>query len=281
MKLPQAQLLVLAVFLFGAQVATQAEAPFDSEEVEQHLLQLDENLKNSSLVASWKAAEDSTDKRTAFDLLVHEIAGEVLGRQWVHPSGVNWPLVDWSAVSDLETFFEDQRSFIKTTNAIAKNDEELARISTLMGAFMTLGSTAEIWFEDWLLDLVKSANHNSKRLALYSIRGFGEDIAKESGVPRVIDWSKWEATYDLADSLGKAILIGCISDLAMRTETYTLASTVHLSVFDGDCEDLMAVALDHGTMHMGESVVERWNLISNEHNNPKLKTLVEQALSRE
>ena len=272
---------ILGILLICAQVEILAEVPFDSEEVEQHLLQLEDDLKSSSLVASWKAAEDSTDIRTAFDLVVQEIAGEILGRQWMHPSNGNWPLVDWSTVSDLETFFEDQRSFIETTNAIAKNDEELARISTLMGAFMTLGSTAEIWFEDWLLDLAKSTNHNSKRLALYSIRGFGEDIAKESGVPRVIDWSKWGAAYDLADNLGKAILIGCISDLAMRTETYTLASMVHLSVFDGDCEDLKAIALDHGTMHMGESVVERWNLISNEHNNPKLRALAEQALSRE
>ena len=259
-----------------------AQNPFNLENVKTSQVALGVELKTNQIVLTWKEAQDPTVKANQFTLMIQEIAGPILARQWVYPSSAVWPLVDWSKVSTLSDLIKGQRAVIESTHAAAQSDEELARICLLGEVIIGSGAEADIWYEQWMLALAKSSNINLKRLVFYMTSGFAESI-RESGNTeggRTINWGEWEQSFNQSDDLGKAILLVCMTDLALRKEEFAKVTELHLGVFNGTNDDLKAIALYSSTRKLGAAIVAKWQDIANNHANPKMKTLAQEAINR-
>ncbi len=238
------------------------------------------SLKTNQIAINWEAAQDPAIKGEKFTLMLQEIAGMILGRQWTYPGGGEWPLIDWSKVLSLSNLVHDQRQILETTHTVAQSDEELAKICALIEGTVTMGTEAELWYEDWLLSLAKSSNANLKRLVFLTTSSFGEDISRKTGATRTIDWNKWESAFNQSDNLGKALLLVCMTDLALRKEEFAKVTELHLGVFNGTNDNLKAIALHSGTRKLGAAVVAKWQDIADNHANPKMKALAQEALDR-
>ena len=262
-------------------VFSDAQNEFNFENVRAIQTNITTSLKTNQIAINWEAAQDSAIKGEKFTLMLQEIADPILGRQWTYPGGGEWPLIDWSKVSSLSNLVHDQRQILETTHTVAQSDEELAKVCALVEGTVTMGTEAELWYEDWLLSLAKSSNANLKRLVFLTTSSFGEDISRKTGATRAIDWNKWESAFNQSDNLGQALLLVCMTDLATRSEEYAKVTAIHIGVFDGTNDDLKAIALYTGIKKLGPALVIKWQYIADNHPNPKMKILAQEALGKE
>lgn len=270
-------LLLILPFQLGI-----AQTPFNLENVKNSQETIGAALQTNQIVIAWQEAQEPTVKVDKFTLLLQEVAGPILARQWIYPSSNVWPLVDWARVSSLPNLIKDQVVVIETTHAVAQSDEEMARICILLNLIIKSGSEVEPWYENWLLSLAKSSNTNLKRLVFNISPGFAEDIGETGNTEgiRAIDWEAWETAFNQSDDLGKALLLVCMTDLALRKEEFAKVTELHIGVFNGTNDDLKAIALHSSTRKLGAAIVAKWQDIADNHANPKMKALAQEALDR-
>ncbi len=271
------RIIILALLALGL---ADAQVEFNFESVTEKRNNITKSLKTNQIALAWEAAQDPAVKGDKFTLMLREIAGAILERQWIYPGETEWPLIDWSKVNSVSNLINDQKKIIETSHVVAQNDEELAKIGAVVEATIIMGSNASVWYEDWLLSLAKGSNTNLKRLVFLTTKSFGEDMEEETGSTRIVDWNKWEAAFNQADKLGKALLLVCMTDLAGRNENYTKLTAMHLSVFEGTNDDLKAIALYAGDRSLGPAVISKWQDIADNHSNVKLKALAQELLNR-
>jgi hypothetical protein len=72
-----------------------------------------------------------------------------------------------------------------------------------------------------------------------------------------------------------------MTDLALIKEEFEKVAELHVSLFNGTNDDLKAIALYTGTRKLGAAVVAKWQDIADNHPNPKMKALAQEALGRE
>jgi hypothetical protein len=255
----------------------------NEENIQSFHVQIYESLQTDPLAIQWKSAETDELKVQKFDELISQIGNPPLQRQWNYPGNPQWPLLDWEKVDKLDKLREDQLDVINLVGVVAQNDQEAAKLSVTGWILFNCGRDMEPWYEKWIFNLAKSQNANLKRLAFWHIRHFGEDIGEsdETEGIRVIDWMQWGQTFNQSDSLGKAILLVCMTDLALIKEEFEKVAELHVSLFNGTNDDLKAIALYTGTRKLGAAVVAKWQDIADNHPNPKMKALAQEALGRE
>jgi hypothetical protein len=244
--------------------------------------QIYENLEIDPLVIQWKSATTDEIKIQKFNEIITQVGNPPLGRAWVYPGSSGWPLINWSKVVTLEKLLDDQVDVLNQIGVVAQSDEEGAKVTTVEWLVKNEGRNMEPWFEKWLLDLAKGQNSNLKRLAFWSIRSFAEDIGKFGTTEeiRLINWNNWEEAFNQSDDLGKCLLLVCMTDLALRKEEFTKVTELHIGVFNATNDELKAIALYTGTRKLGAAIVTKWQEIADNHANPKMKALAQEALDR-
>lgn len=255
---------------------------FDMEEVKTLEATLHENLKSNPLALEWLNSADDAVKSQKFNQLMTQIGTPPLGRSWSYPNADDWPLINWNNVESLDKLFDDQFQIINTIGIVANDDEDAAKLATAEWLIDASGKDMQPWFEKWITDLSKSEETNKKRLALWSISQFAEDIRRgigDSDQQPIINWNVWEEAFNQSDELGKAIILVCIKDLCSRVENYDTAKTIHETVFSGTNDALKAIALYQGSNQLGEVVKAAWQDIAENHDNSKLKALAQQAIA--
>jgi hypothetical protein len=165
---------------------------------------------------------------------------------------------------------------------VALNDQEGAKISVVEWLVKSGGKDMETWYEKWLLNLAKGSNSNLKRLAFWSIKNFAEDMGRSGNAEgiREINWIEWKNTFNQSDSLGKSLLLICMTELALRKEEFTVVAEIHNEVFEGNNDELKAIALYAGTKKLGNATEAKWQDIADNHTNPKMKSLAQEVLNR-
>ncbi len=229
-------------------------------------------------------AADNEAKQGIFSGILNDIAGSLLSKQWVYTGGGDWPVVDWSLVDRIEKFFEDQDKHLLYDSGIikiAQNNEEAAKAAWLVHLLSFPCSDGEVWYGDWLQNLAKGGDTNLKRIVYRSVEDFGEDYANRyPDQELIVDWCAWKQSYDQSNQLGKAILLKCMTRLALITEDWDKLRQIHLSVFNGNDDDLKAIALVKGDSRLGTNVIAKWTDLAENSTNAKLKSLAQQALAR-
>lgn len=220
-------------------------------------------------------------KKTQLSAIITEVAGAILAKNWDHGSGSAWPLIDWSKVANMDTFYKDQRAFLASPNPITQNVDEAARFD-FSGLFLAAASAVgEQWFRDWLRAEVTGNQKNMKMLLFWNIEDLGVDHARaENTNPINAEWATWHITFNQSDKIGKAILLKCLTRWANVTNQWDTLRAIHLSVFNGNDDDLKAVALVGGDIHIGDQVMAKWQDLAENSANLKLKNLAEQALQK-
>lgn len=220
-------------------------------------------------------------KKTQLSAVITEVAGALLTKNWNHSSGQAWPLLDWNKVTNIETFYKDQREFLASPNPITQNVDEAAKFQ-FSGQYVFAASTVgEQWFRDWLRAELTGNQQNMKMLLFWNIEELGIDHARaESTTPINAEWATWQLTFDQSDKIGKAILLKCLTRWAHLTDDWDTLKAIHLSVFNGVDDDLKAVALVSSDLHMGDDVRAKWQDLADNSTNLKLKALAQQAIDR-
>lgn len=229
-------------------------------------------------------AADNAAKQGLFSGILNDVAGSLLSKQWIYSGGGDWPVVDWNLVDKMGTFFEDQDKHLLYDSGIikiAQNNEEAAKAAWLVHLLSIPCSNGEAWYGDWIQTIAKGGDTNLKRILYRSVEDFGEDHAsKYPDQQLVIDWNTWKQSYDQSNQLGKAILLKCMTRLALITEDWDKLKQIHLSVFNGNDDDLKAIAIVKGDSRLGDDVIAKWTDLAENSANAKLKSLAEQALTR-
>lgn len=220
-------------------------------------------------------------KKTQLSAIITEVTGAILAKNWNHESGSNWPLLDWNKVTSIDTFYKDQRDFLSSPNPITQNVDEAARFD-FSGLFLAAASTVgEQWFRDWLRAEVTGNNQNMKMLLFWNVEDLGVDHARaENTNPINAEWATWQTTFNQADKIGKAILLKCLTRWANVTNQWDTLRAIHLSVFNGNDNDLKAVALVSGDIHIGDQVMAKWQDLADNSPNQNLKSLADQAIKK-
>lgn len=255
---------------------------FDENQITQIKNQLDAQLKIDHPNFNEAADEEKTNQFTA---IVNNIANSVLSRQWAHPAGGNWPIVDWTRFDKLNSFFEDQVKVVEIPGVVAQTNDEAARFGYVASLLAHNASLGEVWFQNWIFNISKGNDTNLKRLVFLSVDEFGEDhnrvLDVESGEQLAVNWNTWKNSYDQSNKLGKAILLKCMTRLALITEDWDKLKQIHLSVFNGNDDELKAIALVKGDTGLGDDVIAKWRDIAENSTNLKLKSLAQQVLERQ
>jgi len=229
-------------------------------------------------------AADNVAKQGLFSGILNDIAGSLLSKQWVYSGGGDWPVVDWNLVDKMENFFEDQDKDLLYDSEIikiAQDNEEAAKAVWLVHLLSVPCSDGETWYGDWLQNIAKGGDTNLKRIVYRSVEDFGEDRAnKYPDQEPVADWNAWKQSYDQSNQLGKAILLKCMTRLALITEDWDKLKQIHLSVFNGNDDALKAIALIKGNSKLGDDVIVKWTDLAENSTNAKLKSLAEQVVAR-
>lgn len=277
MKLPK---IFVTCIMISSSLSAQA---LNEENIESFHAQIYENLQTNPLAIQWENAATDELKIQKFDELISQIGDPPLQRQWNYPENPQWPLLDWEKVDKLDKLMEDQFDVINIVGVIAQTDEEAAKITVIGWLLFNFGRDMETWYEKWILNLAKSQNTNLKRLTFWHIRHFGEDIGEigDTEGARAIDWIQWEQAFNQSDSLGKAVLLVCMTDLSQIKQEFDKVAELHISVFNGNDDALKAIALYKGTRRFGNAVVAKWQDIADNHTNPKMKALAQEAIDRE
>lgn len=274
---------IFAVLFLGILVVQGEE--FDSEQIVQNQSVVDDQLllKYPNIEQAFEQGSEN-EKKQLFSDILQEIANPVLSRQWIHPSDADWPLVDWARVNKADSFFDDQVKIIKTVGVVAQTDNEIARFVYTRNLLSCSASTGEPWFQSWLLNIAKDNDTNLKRLVFMSVDELGIDHHRvtdfETGDTFETNWDAWKQAYDQSNKLGKAILLKCMTRLALITDNWEKLKEIHLSVFNGNDDELKAIALVKGDNGLGDEIVTKWKGISENSTNAKLKNLAQEVLER-
>jgi len=272
--------LIVSIFLCLFSLNAKSQE-FDEEQMALIQSQLDSQLK---IDYSNFGDASNEDKTIQFPNILDSIAHDVLLKQWVHPTNGAWPLVDWTRVDKLDSFFDNQSNVVETKGVVADSDDQAARFAYAHSLISASSASGESWFQVWLLNLAKENDSNLKRLTFLSADECGVDFNKtqssESGEQFVVDWNAWKFSYDQSNKLGKAILLKCMTRLAIITDNWDKLKEIHLSVFNGNDDDLKAIALVKGSSSLGEAVIAKWTDLAENSTNAKLKNLAQQALTR-
>ena len=278
-------LFTIYATLFLGLFAAQGEE-FDFDQILQMQDALEEQLlvKYPNLEQSFEQGA-ANEKKQLFSNILEEVGNPVLSRQWAHPSGVDWPLVDWPRVDKLESFFDDQFKVVETVGVVAQTNNEMARF-VYAGRFLSVfASNGKLWYQDWLLNHAKGNDSNLKWLIFFNVDELGIDhhrvVDFESGEKFEMDWNAWKLAYDQSNKLGKAILLKCMTRLALITEDWAKLTQIHLSVFNANDDDLKATALVKGDNGLGDGVIDKWKDIAQNSANAKLKNLAQEVLERQ
>jgi hypothetical protein len=255
---------------------------FDDEQISQIQDQIDLDLKNTH-----PNFEQSTDveKKNQLSIVLNSIANNVLNRQWLHPSGPEWPILDWTKVDKIDSFFKDQFEVVNTVGVVAQSNKDAARFAYAASLLSRISTLGEPWFQSWLREISKGNDSNLKRLVFISVNDLGEDylnaLDAESGEQLVVDWNAWKQAYDQSNKLGKAILLKSMTRLALITDNWEKLKEIHLSVFNGNDDELKAIALVKGDNGIGQEIVTEWKEIAKNSTNAKLKKLAQEVLDRQ
>lgn len=257
------------------------EALFDQKKIRAIQERIDEQLKTDYL----NFENASNEKKTKqFTVILNSVAKNVFSRKWVHPAGGNWPLVDWARVDKLDSFFEDQTKVVENVGVVAQTNEEAASFSYVASLLVHNSSLGEVWFRNWLLGISKGNDSNLKRITFFSVDELGVDCNRvvnfEAGEWFIVNWNAWNKAYDQSNKLGKAILLKCMTRLALITDDWDKLKEIHLSVFNGNDDDLKAIALVKGSSGLGNDVMAKWTDLAQNSTNAKLKSLAQQAIAR-
>jgi hypothetical protein len=273
---------ITLISFFLAITSTLKSQNFNDANVQNLHDQLYASLDNDPLCIQWENAQTDQIKSQKFDEIIVQIGNPPLGRQWSYPGHPDWPLINWDKIDKLSKVMDDQFDILNQVGVIALNDQEAAKISVVEWLVMNGGRDMEQWYEKWLLNLVKSSNTNLKRLVFWSIKNFAEDIGRQGNTDnvRAIDWIEWQNTFNQSDNLGKAILLVCMNELALRKEEFTKVAEIHLQIFNNSNDDLKVIALYASTRKLGVGVVAKWQEIADNNTNLKLKALAQEAINR-
>lgn len=274
----------LIALFFYLIISAYANTVFDEEEIEVEKLALWEIVESDYLTFTQSNDEEKQGK---FTNILNQLGGNLLAKQWIYEGGGEWPIVDWSLVENLETFFEEQDKPLLYDSGvlkIAQTNTEAAQGLWIAYLLTRSAADGENWYALWLQALAKGADSNLKRLAYRAVNDFGEDFFKpnrdDPDERPIADWNAWRQSFNQSNKLGKAILLKSMTRLAMITEEWEVLNEIHLSVLNGNDEELKAIALVKGNSGMAEDVINSWKDISENSANAKLKILATQALKR-
>lgn len=266
------------VFLLHS-IEVQANPVFDEENIETEKAALWGQVESE--YATFVQSDD-TAKQGQFTNMLTSLGGSLLAKQWTYENGGDWPIVDWSLVEDLNTFFEDQDTLLLYDSGIpkiARTNAEAAQAEWLIHLLATCTSSGEDWFALWLQNLAQGADTNLKRIAYRSAEDFGEDYARSHPDQQPsTDWNEWKQAYDQSNKLGKAILLKCMTRLALITGEWQKLKEIHLAVFNGNDDELKAIALVKSDNGLGDEVIAKWKEIAENSTNAKLKSLAQEVL---
>ena len=63
------------------------------------------------------------------------------------------------------------------------------------------------------------------------------------------------------------------------TDDWDKLKEIHLSVFNGNDDDLKAIALVKGSASLGDAVIAKWTDLAENSTNAKLKSLAQEAIA--
>lgn len=278
-KMKYQVLAIYVLFLLPWDIQGQG---FDENQIAQITGQLDDQLNID--YPNFEDASD-TEKRNQFTAMLNSVAGAVFAKQWEHPTNENWSLVDWSKVDTLDNFFSNQTEVLENVGVVADTNDEAARFGLAYSLVSAGSSSGADWFQVWLMNQAQANDSNLKWLVYFSADDLGIDNFKfdTDGKREVltVDWNAWKQAYDNSNKLGKAILLKCMTRMALITKQWDRLKEIHLSVFNGADDELKAIALIKGDNGLGDTVMAKWSDIANNSTNAKLKSLAQQIIARQ
>lgn len=252
---------------------------FDEEAIVQIRGQIDAAIK-----VQYPNFEDLTPAQKTAQLsdVINAASGNVLARQWQHPDGAVWPVVYWQKVDKLKSFYDDQFGVAEDNGVVADSDQLAAEFSYSSALLSNLGSFGEPWFQDWVINLAVAADSNLKVMSYISIEQMGSESSDildvDNGEQLTVDWNAWGNAYGQSSVLGKALILKCLTQLAIVTDEWDKIIEIHTAVFNGNNDDLKAIALVESSEELGDAIKAKWQDIAENSPNLKLKSLAQQVL---
>lgn len=231
---------------------------------------------------AFESATDSAVKASKYEELVLIASEGLIGAVWPEPSG-GWKLLEWPAGRNLTLLevISQQADKVYFTKLIARNETAAVQLRAAQGLILKAALEGEPWGEKMLLNIAQRPDSNLKRLTYWFAKNFANDWnwqgESATGAPLwQVNWSAWQQAYNLANPLGKAIILKNVTALASRRSEYGTAATISLSALSGTNRELKAVALAFGDPNLGKAVTAKWAEIAGNSSDPQL-----QALARE
>lgn len=232
---------------------------------------------------------EPANKIIQFSSILNQVGSSVYSKAWNYSGNASLPIVDWNQVDKIGSFEEDQDKLIINNDLVIilldnQTNNEAARLRTMASLINHYCLEGRNWFGDWIQAKAKANDDNLKWLVYRCADNFSENYYNSTktvpGDELAVDWAAWKATFDQSNKLGKAILLKCMTRLAITTDSWEKVREIHLSVFNGNDDDLKAIALVKGNSKLGDAVIAKWNDLAENSTNLKLKSLAQQAIAK-
>jgi hypothetical protein len=239
-----------------------------------------------STAEQFEASSDPVAKAAKYEQLVVTGSEGLLNAVWPEPAG-GWKLVEFPAGNNLtlDEVRNQQSGKVYYTKIIAQNEAAAVRLRAAQALILNAALEGQQWGEKLLLDIAQRPDSNMKRLAYWFMRDFAQDWntrESETGpvAPWPVNWSAWQAAYNAANPLGKAIILRNITTLAVRRNEVATAAAINLAALSGTDRELKAIALAFGDAALGSAVTAKWAEIANNASDPQLQALAQEVRTK-
>lgn len=280
--------VTVTLLLSLACLGGKAEPPSEFDESAIRTIQDSQTEIPQAFSAAFEAFDSSADpavKAAKWEEVISVFSGGFLATNWPTPSG-GWKLLEFPASGKLS--LEDartqawQRAFF--TKLVAQNEIEAVRLRGAGGLLFYAALEGEQWASILILDIAQRADGNLKRLVYWYVRDFGLDWKRKGelapGIPAPVwqvDWNAWQQGYNVANALGKAIILRSITMLAVRRNEVATAATINLAALSGTDRELKAIALAFGDPALGSAVTAKWAEIAENASDPQMQALAQEV----
>ncbi len=252
---------------------------FDEEAIREIRSTSPETPEFSAALQAFGDAATDSEKTATYEQLLLASAEDMLGATpWTPPPG-GWKLFEFGGEISLQEVATQQSYKTLYTKVVAANETEAAKLRGLRVLAGVMAAEGEIWAEDLLLDIAQRPDDDLKRLIYWSTDHFGEDMVAPRP-SRAVDWTKWQAAFDAANQLGKAIILRNVVMLAVRKNDFATAAAIHSSIFSGADRELKAIALAFSSPHFGQTVIDQWKAIAADGSDAELQALAQELLEQ-
>ena len=277
MKNPPVTFWIVPLFCILTNCGTHAQqaSHFDEDAIQIIQESVVPSATFNSLAEEFASSANPATKAEKWEDLIIEWAAGLFSSAWVPPEE-GWTLLDFGLVETqtLEEIRQQPLRIASYTKLVAQNEADAVRLRGAGSLLATASAEGEQWGERLLLDIAQRPDGNFKRTAYWFTRDFGADA---NAISWHVDWSLWQQAYNLANSLGKGLILRNIGMHAIRRNEYDTVEAIHLAALSGTNRELKGIALAFGHPSFGDDVIAKWRQIAEDNSDLQLQAIAQKV----